>query len=617
MHILLRERDSTTRRWQTLLEAVASLDTPIHRGALSLNEASDIELSIGFLQGGLPVRIVVGDVIVASSREQDRPDFLIYGAEDDEGEHAICRGRLLRDWVGLTEFAVQVLGPNGWQSVLEILPLQIAAGKIAQEEFEALCADVAAQSAGALLDVYGKTFFGLELEFKPGEHAPVAALHRVRQAIEQMSIALREIATQPAYRLRTRRVREPAIAVQGVSDLTLEEACLDPTLAVPHKGRIAFREHVREVAAPHFNLTENRILSGFLKFLDLQLADLEVRLRSEIAVREERKTFYDRPTGEGERSWWENEDLPRIIELKKLLDHLKAMQTEVHRLSRYEFLPRGAELREIPQSTPLLRSNRAYASAFKTVLTHFKSFRVRLGEDHLLTRGKSLPVLYEWWCVLEVMRILQGCLKQLVDQPQGRGSPFHRLEAERTRFVVEFAPDQAVDFEDDAGRLIRLRYVPSYRPERDSGGLDYGLLGLEEERTPDIAIELFPPGDRSNPIPELIIIFDAKYSSLPHIRKLEEVRLKYGKIGVFETGQVLSRQVWALVPTMPFPSSTIGPEWSAHCTIDNSGFWSERYDMQSATAGVIQAKPRLALQRSPLEGLVRLILRRAGVAVRL
>jgi hypothetical protein len=235
----------------------------------------------------------------------------------------------------------------------------------------------------------------------------------------------------------------------------------------------------------------------------------------------------------------------------------------------------------------------------------------------LLTRGKSLPVLYEWWCVLEVLRILQASLKQCGDQPRGRGSPFRRLASERSRFVVEFSPDQAVDFEDDAGRLVRLRYVPSYRPEHASGGLAYGLLSPEEERTPDIALEVFPPGDRSNPVPELIVVFDAKYSSLPHYQKLEEVRLKYSKIGVFETGRVLSRQVWALVPSMPSPSRAVGPDWSAHCTIDNSGFWSERYDMLSATAGVIQTKPRLGVQRPPLEGLIRLLLRRAGVAVRL
>ena len=79
-------------------------------------------------------------------------------------------------------------------------------------------------------------------------------------------------------------------------------------------------------------------------------------------------------------------------------------------------------------------------------------------------------------------------------QPSGRGSPFRRLEAERTRFVVELAPDQAVDFEDDAGfGWSRLRYIPSYRPEPASGGLAYGLLSPEEEeRTPDIALESLP-----------------------------------------------------------------------------------------------------------------------------
>jgi hypothetical protein len=183
--------------------------------------------------------------------------------------------------------------------------------------------------------------------------------------------------------------------------------------------------------------------------------------------------------------------------------------------------------------------------------------------------------------------------------------------------VVEFTPDQAADFEDETGRLVRLRYVPSYRPEHASGGLAYGLLSPEEERTPDIALEVFPSANRDAAVPELIIVFDAKYTSMPHIRKLEEVRLKYSKIGLFETGHVLSRQVWALVPSAPYQSRITGPEWSAQCTIDNSGFWSENYDMMSSTTGVIQAKPRLAMSRPPLEGLLRLILRRAGVAVRL
>ncbi len=549
--------------------------------------------------------------------EEDRTDFFLWPTEDGEQNCFRCRAELLRDWVGLTDLQIAVETGGEWQTVLEVVPIQIAAGKIAQQEFEALCEEIAQHSAAALLDVYGKTFFGLELEFKPGERAPVAALQRVRFAIDQMGAALKEIAAQPAYRLRTQRVREPAIAEQGVTDLTLEEACLDPTLVIRHGAGILFREHVREEATPHFNLTENRILSGFLTFLGLQLDDLEARLRTEIDLREERRVYRHRGNAEGDKSWWETEDQPRILEMRKLLEHLEVMRGELVRLSRYPFLPRGAELREIPQSTPLLRSNRAYGSAYKTVLSHFKSFRVRLGEDHLLMRGKSLPVLYEWWCVLEVIRILQGCLQICEDQPIGRGSPFRRLDAERKRFVVEFTPDQAIDFEDDSGRLIRLRYVPSYRPNETSGGLAFGLLSPEEERTPDMAIEVFGSSDRSNPIPELIVVFDAKYTSLGHQKKLEEMRMKYGKIGVFETGQVLSRQVWALVPSAPTRPVRRGPEWSVQCSVDNSGFWSERYDSASSTVGVVQAKPRLMVERTPLDGLIRLVLRRAGVAVRL
>ena len=238
-----------------------------------------------------------------------------------------------------------------------------------------------------------------------------------------MQTALREIATQPAYRLRTRRIREPALAEQGVSDLTLEEACLDPTVAIRSHGRIAFREHIRETADPHFNLTENRILSGFLHFLGVQIADLDARLAQDVALREERKLYRGHATGDQGKSWWEEEDLPRIQEMNKLRDKLHAMRRELARLMSYPFLPRGVELREVPQSTPLIRSNRAYSSAYRTVWNHFQSYRVRLDGEHLLARGKSLPVLYEWWCNLEVLRILQGCLDLCDDQPQGAARP--------------------------------------------------------------------------------------------------------------------------------------------------------------------------------------------------
>lgn len=614
MHVRLRERDPETRRWLPLHDGPAADPIP----DLALNEARELEVAIGPVPPGTQARLEVGGWLAASSRPIDRADAEFHRVEQADGsDWFVVRGRLLRDWVGVTELQLLLAERGDWAVAASAKPVFIAAGKMAQDEFAALCEDVAAFSAAALLDVYGKTYFGLELEHRPGESAPVATAVRIRQALDQLATALREIASQPAYRLRTTRVREPAIAEQGVSDLTLEEACLDPTVAVRHRGRIAFREQVREVAAPHYNLPENRILSGFLHFLDAQLADLTGRLHVEIALRADRKAERHRPAGPGEKSWWEAEDLPRIVEMRRLLDQFRGLRTELARLRRYPFLPPGVELRDVPPSTPIIRSNRAYAAAYRVILAHFRAFRVRLDGGHLLTRGKSLPVLYEWWCALEVLRVLRESLTLAADQPTGRGTLFQNRDTERAGFVVEFEADRAVDFEDGEGRLVRLRYVPSYRREGESGGSAVGLLSPDFERTPDLALEVFAHGNRENPVPDLIVVLDAKYTTQPHARKLEEVRFKYDKIGVFETGRVLSRQVWAIVPTGPDREARRGPDWARHCTVDNTGFWSERYDMGSPTAGVVRAKPRFGDGRPPLDGLIRLILKRAGVAVQL
>jgi Domain of unknown function (DUF2357)/PD-(D/E)XK nuclease superfamily len=605
----IRERDPETRRWKTVFDPA---NPPAE---LILNEVSDVEVVVADADA---VRLVVGGWMCASSRTIDRADFAFAAREAADGADIwVARGRLLRDWVGVTDLQILTLARGEWHVAADVRPIRVIAGKIAQAEFEAMCDDVAASSAAALLDVVGKTFFGLELEHRPGDTAPVAAAVRIRHAVDHLSTALREIASQPAYRLRTRRVREPALAELGVNDLTLEEACLDPSVVIRHGSRIAFREQVREVADAHYNLPENRVLSGFLNFLGIQIGDLTARLRTEIAIRQERRLERHRPSGDGSKSWWESEDAPRIAEMHRLLETFHALQIEVARLQRYPFLPAGEQLREVPTSTPLVRSHRAYAAAFRVILSHFRAFRVRIDGGHLLTRGKSLPALYEWWCVLDVLRVLRSALTICAIQPSGRGSPVRSLDGGRAGFAIDFVPDQVVDFEDEAGRVVRWRYVPSYRPETESGGSAYGLLSPESERTPDLALEIFAPTERASAIPELIVVFDAKYTMRPHSEKLEEVRLKYGKIGIFETGHVLSRQVWAMLPSAPARTFERGPPWAASCTVDNTGFWSESYDMASATAGAIQARPRIGEGRPPLDGLIRLILKRAGVAVRL
>lgn len=635
MRIRLRERDPQTRRWHTVIDQRVSVTSCTRVVPQELSESSDLQFVLvpdKFDGWGIhfDARVVIGNIPVASTLEKDRPDFVLRLGEDEDGtEHFFCFGRMLRDWAGQTELHIEVrphddtlLNPfergEGWKTVLSS-DIYIAAGKLEQEAFEALCNEVADYSAGMLLDVYGKTFVNLELERRPGESAPVLVLQRLRHVLDQMASSLRAIARRPAYRLKSLRVREPALADLAVNDLTLDEVCIDPSLAVPlEDGSVHFLEHVREVSTPSYDLPENRIISGFLHFLALQVRDLRHRMEHEVQVREERRDYRHRRRADGSKTWWESEDLPRIQELRNLLAIIGTMGRELDELQQSQFLPPAPPLRQVPPSTPLLRYHKAYSSAFKTIATHFQAFRVQVDDKHLVLRARSLPVLYEWWCLLEVLRSLRSCLRFGQAEEFGPNSPFRRLAEERDRFVLEFQPDQAIDFEDAEGRLVRARYVPSYRglaTARES----YGFLAEDRERTPDISIEIFSPGDTSGGPPEMIIVLDAKYSSEPHPIKLDEVSRKYGKIGIFRTGKVLSRQVWAMT-TMP--AAKIGspregqPEWASYCTVDNVGFWSDEYDMTSFVAGVVQARPKMPAGRPPLDSLLRLLLKRAGVVLR-
>ncbi len=656
MRIRLRERDQQSRRWHTLLDQHVSPTSCTRVVPLALGESSELILFLHPDRADRGIdfdaRLLVGNVPVASTLEKDRPDFTLRLASDgdDAAEYYVCSGRMLRDWVGETELRVEVLdraaappeppapdedladdyGPppavepprEHWTAVLSA-DLRIAAGKIEQEAFEALCAEIADYSAGMLLDVFGKTFVNLELERRPGENAPILVLQRVRQVLDQMAASLRDIARRPAYRLKSRRVREPALAELAVSDVTLEETCLDPTLAVPLLGGgVHFREHVREVASPSYDLPENRLIAGFLHFLALQVRDLRRRMEHEIGMREARREYRHRRAAGGAKTGWESEDQPRNEELKSLLAIVASMGRELAELLGSPFLPHAPPLRNVPASTPLVRYHKAYSSAFKSIVSHFQAFRVQVDDKHLVMRARSLPVLYEWWCLLEVLRVLRGCLPFRAAEELGADSPFRRLAEERDRFVVEFEADQAVDFEDAEGRLVRVRYVPSYRGAAragvpaTAGRAAYGFLGEGRERTPDIAVEVFPAGAAPDQPPDVILVLDAKYSSEPHGVKLDEVYRKYGKIGVFQTGRVLSRQVWALTPmSAAGRAAPSAPEWASFCTVDNVGFWSDEFDMTSSVAGVVQAKPKMPSGRPPLDALLRLLLRRAGVVL--
>ena len=614
MRIRLSERASY-HRWATLLDGMSEGSEWRVDGLPAVTESSDLAISFWPAESDLPLEaeVRIGGVLVASTRHQDRPEFLIAPAAWEDGvPRYSCSGQLLKDWVGQTDLTVDVgTGPNR-RRVLFVENVAVSAAKLTQEMYAALCADIAAFSASLLLDVYGKTYLGLEAELQPGELAPMAVLRRVRQSVDQMTAAIRDIARRPALRLRARLVREPAIAEQSINEMTLQEVCVDPTLAVRVGRGVRFREQIREAAAPHFDIMENRVLTGFLGFLRLQITDLKGRALREMRSREANRRYRDRRDGDGP-SWWQREDEPRLRELANVLETLSVLDAEVIRLTRQPFLPYSPPLREAPRATPLFRSHRAYAVAFQTIVSHFRAYRVELDGAHMLARARSLPVLYEWWCFLQVLKILQSALTMAESPGDSADSPFRRLGAERDRFVIDFMTDQWTDFHDRTGRLVRLRYVPLYRSRAYDLAQGYGLLGPETEATPDLTLEIYPAGADDVP-PETMIVLDAKYSTSSHAQLIERVRNKYGRIGLFATGEILSRQVWALTPTEPHSAPLYALEWSRYCSVDNLSFWSDTFDATAPVAGAILTRPLLS-EPSPLESLLRWLLSREGLVL--
>ena len=103
-----------------------------------------------------------------------------------------------------------------------------------------------------------------------------------------------------------------------------------------------------------------------------------------------------------------------------------------------------------------------------------------------------------------------------------------------------------------------------------------------------MALEIYPPG--RGDVPDLIVVLDAKYSSLPQAQKLAEVAMKYAKIGDARRGRVLSRQVWALTPASP-EGELPRDDLRGHCTVDNEAFWSAEFDAANPVIGAIEARP--------------------------
>jgi hypothetical protein len=613
MRIRIRQQQGFGQPWRPLADTSFEQGDPVLL-PVAVTAESD-RLAFQFQQAEQehpPVRVYVGSVLAASSLASDRVVLIDHDeASDERAPLLVCRGNFLLDWVGLTELVVQVRQGESWQQAL-VLPLAITAGKLTSAQFDQLFAELERDSAGALLDIHGKTYLGLKGGQPLAPSTPIAVLGRARETVTELDELLHRMARNPASRLRTTLSREQAFAGQAVSDATLAEACRDPGILAKSGGRLVFREHVRERSHADYRLGEHQLIADFIEYLEGQLADLRERIDAEVIERQERKSWRNRAREPDKPTWWESEDLPRIEELQRCRQEVVRLRARVRKWCGLPFLPPGRVLNQKPQSTPLFRNHPVYRRVFRAIAGHFQTYQATLDNQPLLTRAKSLPVLYEWWCAVQVIRILARGLAPLAHDPLNRPIIAPRLAPEGKRFTIEFTWDQVISFTDGQGARVRFRYQPEYLPAGTGGPPSVGILDTSLIRTPDMAIEVCPARAGAPDLPELIIVLDAKYSSASQAEKMIEVSTKYSKIGDARTGRVLSRQVWALTPAAP-----VGEGWAEglrkYCTVDNRGFWSQAFDVSNPVNGAIQTRPVAPGAFDPLQALLAALLRRVGV----
>lgn len=604
---------SGSGRWRPVADAAVDGARTATLPEAAVDEGDEVRVAFASPPDPPPaLRILVGSVPVASTIPTDRVAAIEYedvpGAEDS----LACRGRFFADWVGRTELTVAVRSGDrdGWRTAVHV-PVAVTAGKITHEQFERLFSELEKESASVLLDIYGKTQVGLKADGHAAPSAPVAVLHRVKDAVQALDGLLRQVNRQPACKLKVTRTRELAVAGQSISEATLQEACADASLLSRLDGRVAVREYLHDRSRADYRIPEHQTIADFAEYLQAQLADLRVRIDAEMRERQDRRTWRHAPRGDGQASWWEQEDMPRIRELGECRDALALLRHRLDEWSALKYLPPGTALRSHPRLTPLFQKHPLYRRVYQVMAAHFLAFRATLDTRPVMAKARSLPVLYEWWCALRVLRTLLRILTPAANEPGNRGPVASRLAQGRNTFTIGFAADQSMTFEDGRGGTVRFRYNPVYGAD-DRAAI--GLLDGGSKRTPDIALELFPRDSPSKGVPTLIVVFDAKYTSLSHKQKADEVKAKYSAIGDPSTGTVLSRQVWALTPVAA-ESGRNPAHLQSYCTLDNTAFWSDSFSMSNPVTGAIEVRPRVGEAFDPLDALLVLLLRRTGIAL--
>jgi large subunit ribosomal protein MRP49 len=298
---------------------------------------------------------------------------------------------------------------------------------------------------------------------------------------------------------------------------------------------------------------ENQLLKQFLGKLWRRACDI-TNLATSIASSR---------SGAAERNW---ED----IALQS-----SAIARRLYELRSLPFLANVGHLKTFHGASHLIRRNPDYRHIYRSwqALRHLPEINVAYPQFYIPI--DELPRLYEYWCVVQVLRVLldlpgrvvqEQCLfphnQQNVEQPRHCGNLSDDQEPSPPWSLVQNQPLMELEWR---GWSITLRYQPRYQPLEIAHPAD--SLRQEADRAepspqhttppqigsldchthiPDIAVELWQTGAAP-----LLLLLDAKYrltsnGNLPE-DALADAYTYLGSIGI-RSGQQITRRVVLLYP---------------------------------------------------------------------
>ncbi|MBI4603860.1 MAG: DUF2357 domain-containing protein [Planctomycetes bacterium] len=544
------------------------------------------------------VRLAAGNVAVASTRPEGPDELRLARPAPERLE--LTATQIFLDCAGESwlEVLTRWSGEDEFRPVARI-PLSVRAAKIDQEELERLIADLEEASRDVLFEAYAKTSVALRASDVPRRRAPAEKLERIRGLLLLFGAELARISNRPAQRLALSPRRVGVYPGEPITPETLASMAEDTTLLARTRVGVLPRERIEMAAERDVELPEHAAIAGFLARLDDEVREVASALASEVQFRKARRRIF----APGEGGIWSQREEPRIQALQGLEAKARVLLSTCRDLRRkHEFLPPDPPpLGRPPDLTKRFAHVGGYSVLYRAMREHFQGTKVDLEGGGVLVAAKSLPVLWEYWTVLKVIRFLQRRLRYAAGPWDSSASLFRRVLGPRDRYVLELAGDRRLEFLDAAGRRVLFRYQPRYWPMHRARA-DYGRLqrrGAPYE--PDMAIEVYAAGDEAAGTPEHILVLDAKYASRSHADLLDSVA-RYRNIGELRTGVRLARQIWAVTnaPKAPGAESSAGSPLEEHVTVDNEAFLEEGFSALGEVCGVICVRPGQETGQDPL-----------------